>query len=124
MTCPQCAITSATKKITQACSASEGLPTTLHGKAPPKVRLSPSPALQACLTIFRAVVISSKTTCLSPTSGRLRLLTELPALLRHRRALRRLGPAADVAAWQVERHFWGAGGEKPEEAFAAARPGC
>jgi GT2 family glycosyltransferase len=39
--------------------------------------------------------------------GRLRLLAEIPALLRHRRALRRLGPAADVARWQVELRYWG-----------------
>jgi GT2 family glycosyltransferase len=40
--------------------------------------------------------------------GRLRLLAEVPALLRHRRWLRRLGPAADPSAWRVEDHFWGA----------------
>jgi GT2 family glycosyltransferase len=40
--------------------------------------------------------------------GRLRLLGEIPALLRHRRQLRRLGPAADVAAWQVEARYWAA----------------
>ncbi len=56
--------------------------------------------------------------------GRLRLLTELPALLRHRHGLRRLGPVADVTAWQVERRYWGYGSEKPEDSFAAPRPGC
>jgi GT2 family glycosyltransferase len=40
--------------------------------------------------------------------GRLRLLGEIPALLCHRRQLRRLGPAADVAAWQVEARYWAA----------------
>jgi GT2 family glycosyltransferase len=39
--------------------------------------------------------------------GRLRLLAEIPALLRHRRALRRLGPGGDVARWQVEGRYWG-----------------
>ena len=39
--------------------------------------------------------------------GRLRLLGEIPALLRHRRQLRRLGTAADLAAWQVEARYWG-----------------
>lgn len=40
--------------------------------------------------------------------GRLRLFGELPRLWEHRRRLRRLGPEADLAAWGVERHFWGA----------------
>ena len=40
--------------------------------------------------------------------GRLRLLAELPALVRHRRWLQQLGPARDLASWQVEEHFWGA----------------
>ena len=39
--------------------------------------------------------------------GRLRVLAEIPSLLRHRRALRRLGAAEDVAQWQVERQYWG-----------------
>jgi GT2 family glycosyltransferase len=39
--------------------------------------------------------------------GRLRLLGEIPSLLRHRRELGRLGEAADVARWQVERRYWG-----------------
>jgi GT2 family glycosyltransferase len=40
--------------------------------------------------------------------GRLRVLGEVAALLRHRRRLRELGPARDVAAWEVETRFWGA----------------
>jgi GT2 family glycosyltransferase len=39
--------------------------------------------------------------------GRLRLLAEVPALLRHRRVLRDLGDAADVRPWQVEDRYWG-----------------
>lgn len=38
--------------------------------------------------------------------GRLRVLAEVPALLRHRRALRRLGPG-EVGAWSVEERYWG-----------------
>jgi GT2 family glycosyltransferase len=38
--------------------------------------------------------------------GRLRLLAEIPALLRHRGQLRRLGTAADLAPWQVEARYW------------------
>ncbi len=38
--------------------------------------------------------------------GRLRVLGELPALARHRRWLRQLGPARRVNDWQVEQHFW------------------
>ena len=38
--------------------------------------------------------------------GRLRLLTEVGELLRHRRRLRALGPAA-IDRWRVERRFWG-----------------
>ncbi len=39
--------------------------------------------------------------------GRLRLLAEVPALLRHRRRLCELGPEADVESWHVERRYWG-----------------
>jgi GT2 family glycosyltransferase len=39
--------------------------------------------------------------------GRLRLLSEIPSLLRYRRALARLGPAADLARWEVEPRYWG-----------------
>ena len=42
--------------------------------------------------------------------GRLRLLTELPALVRHRRWLEQLGPAANLTDWQVEEIFWEARG--------------
>jgi GT2 family glycosyltransferase len=38
--------------------------------------------------------------------GRLRLLGEIPALLRHRRRLRALGPGAALRHWQVEDRFW------------------
>jgi GT2 family glycosyltransferase len=38
--------------------------------------------------------------------GRLRVLGELPALVRHRRRLRELGPAATLASWHVEERFW------------------
>jgi GT2 family glycosyltransferase len=39
--------------------------------------------------------------------GRLRLLTELPTLARHRAALRGLGPEAPLSAWEIEPRFWG-----------------
>jgi GT2 family glycosyltransferase len=39
--------------------------------------------------------------------GRLRVLGEVGALLRHRRRLRELGPAAPLVAWEVERRYWG-----------------
>jgi GT2 family glycosyltransferase len=39
--------------------------------------------------------------------GRLAVLAEVPALLRHRRFLRSLGPAAESLSWQVEARFWG-----------------
>jgi GT2 family glycosyltransferase len=45
--------------------------------------------------------------------GRLRLLGEIPSLLRHRRALGRLGEAAEVERWQVEPRYWGSGLEQP-----------
>jgi GT2 family glycosyltransferase len=38
--------------------------------------------------------------------GRLRLVTELPDLIRHRKQLKRLGPAS-ACDWQVERRYWG-----------------
>jgi GT2 family glycosyltransferase len=38
--------------------------------------------------------------------GRLRLLGELPALVEHRRWLRRLGPAKPLAEWEVEQRYW------------------
>jgi GT2 family glycosyltransferase len=40
-------------------------------------------------------------------SGRLRLLGELPALVRHRRELRALSSSLEFNEWQVEPHFWG-----------------
>ncbi len=39
--------------------------------------------------------------------GRLRLLAEIPDLLRHRRRLRALGRNEDVSAWGVEGCYWG-----------------
>jgi GT2 family glycosyltransferase len=39
--------------------------------------------------------------------GRLRLLRELPALIRHRRWLLGLGPEVRPHHWHVESHFWG-----------------
>jgi GT2 family glycosyltransferase len=39
--------------------------------------------------------------------GRLRLLVEVPELLRHRRALRAITEDGDVADWQVEECYWG-----------------
>jgi GT2 family glycosyltransferase len=41
-------------------------------------------------------------------SGRLRVLSEAPALARHRRRLHTLAPNADAAGWGVEGRFWGA----------------
>jgi GT2 family glycosyltransferase len=38
--------------------------------------------------------------------GRLRAFWTLPALLRHRRFLRQLGPGAPLKDWGVETHFW------------------
>lgn len=38
--------------------------------------------------------------------GRLEVLGELPALLRHRRWLRQLGPGANMNGWEVEQSFW------------------
>jgi GT2 family glycosyltransferase len=38
--------------------------------------------------------------------GRLRLLTEIPELIGHRRQLAHLGPDAAVETWQVETEFW------------------
>jgi GT2 family glycosyltransferase len=38
--------------------------------------------------------------------GRLRVLGELPALVRHRHSLKRLG-SSRITDWQVEPHFWG-----------------
>jgi GT2 family glycosyltransferase len=38
--------------------------------------------------------------------GRVRVLGEVPALLRHRRFLRSLGPAAAAGRWHVEVRFW------------------
>jgi GT2 family glycosyltransferase len=38
--------------------------------------------------------------------GRLRALSGFMSLLRHRRCLRRLGPAAPVDTWEVEPSFW------------------
>jgi GT2 family glycosyltransferase len=39
--------------------------------------------------------------------GRLRLLAELPELVRHRRTWHRLHPAGDMEGWQVESRYWG-----------------
>jgi GT2 family glycosyltransferase len=39
--------------------------------------------------------------------GRLRVLADLPDLVRHRRWLHRLGPASDPTDWGVEEQFWG-----------------
>jgi GT2 family glycosyltransferase len=38
--------------------------------------------------------------------GRLSVLGEVPALLRHRRWLRQLGSVSSMSEWEVERHFW------------------
>jgi GT2 family glycosyltransferase len=40
-------------------------------------------------------------------SGRLRLLAEVPELLRHRRRLQELGPGKPLAQWAVESRYWG-----------------
>lgn len=40
--------------------------------------------------------------------GRLRVLGELAALRRHRRALAETNPRADLKAWRVDSHFWDA----------------
>jgi GT2 family glycosyltransferase len=38
--------------------------------------------------------------------GRLAVLGDVPALLRHRRRLGELGPATCVHSWEVEHHYW------------------
>jgi GT2 family glycosyltransferase len=38
--------------------------------------------------------------------GRFRVLAEVPALMRHRRGLRALGPPARLEEWHVEARFW------------------
>jgi GT2 family glycosyltransferase len=53
--------------------------------------------------------------------GRLRLLTEIPELIRHRRNLALLGPAVSVESWQVDTH-WRAAGRKSPVDFA--QPGA
>lgn len=40
-------------------------------------------------------------------AGRLRILSEVPDLVRHRQALKNLGPATAPADWQVESRWWG-----------------
>jgi GT2 family glycosyltransferase len=52
--------------------------------------------------------------------GRLRVLGELPALLRHRRHLRDLGPADRVERWRVEEVFWGSPSGEPGRGVQAA----
>jgi GT2 family glycosyltransferase len=39
--------------------------------------------------------------------GRLRVLGDLPEILRHRRRLRGLGPDGDMGCWGVETRYWG-----------------
>jgi GT2 family glycosyltransferase len=39
--------------------------------------------------------------------GRLRVLGELPELVRHRRWIMDLGPASPATHWHIEQHFWG-----------------
>jgi GT2 family glycosyltransferase len=41
--------------------------------------------------------------------GRLAVLGEVPVVLRHRRWLNQLGPAACVNSWEIERRFWDRG---------------
>jgi GT2 family glycosyltransferase len=48
--------------------------------------------------------------------GRLRLLTEIPELMRHRRQLTVLGPIAPIESWQVDTH-WRAAGRQPPVDF-------
>jgi len=38
--------------------------------------------------------------------GRLRVLSEVPALVQHRRWIRHLGPAGALSDWHVDEHFW------------------
>jgi GT2 family glycosyltransferase len=45
--------------------------------------------------------------------GRLRTLTEVAGVLRHRRRLRQRWVSADAAAWGVEARFWGQAAEMP-----------
>jgi GT2 family glycosyltransferase len=72
----------------------------------------PGPVLRRALPLHLAV-LAGKTwrRCqeggLAPFLwGRLRVLAEAPALLRHRHWLSQLGPSADVANWGVESRFW------------------
>ncbi len=58
--------------------------------------------------------------------GRLRVLGDLAGLVRHRRRLRALGPAAAPEEWQVETSFWSLSRHpasfNPEPAATARRP--
>jgi GT2 family glycosyltransferase len=38
--------------------------------------------------------------------GRVRLLAELPELLRHRQRLAEIGPALELGAWEVDEEYW------------------
>jgi GT2 family glycosyltransferase len=76
----------------------------------------PSRALPRAVPLHAAVLAAKawrrwrEGTLLPFLRGRLRLLAELPRLLRHRRRLRRLGPDVSPERWQVEGRYWGAGG--------------
>jgi hypothetical protein len=73
----------------------------------------PGPALLRALPAHLAVLVAKawrrwREGNLGPfLRGRLQLLGEVPALLHHRRQMRRLGPADNVTRWQVEGRFWG-----------------
>lgn len=74
----------------------------------------PGPALARALPRHLAVLVGKacrrwREGTLAPfVCGRLRVLGEIPDLLRHRRRMRQLGPDSAPATWLVEEQFWGA----------------
>jgi GT2 family glycosyltransferase len=54
--------------------------------------------------------------------GRLRVLGKVPGLVRHRRRLRGLGPAADVGSWEVEVGWFRGEPEATADAVASGSP--
>jgi GT2 family glycosyltransferase len=76
----------------------------------------PARALPRAIPLHAAVLAAKawrrcrEGTLLPFLRGRLRLLGELPALLRHRRRLCKLGPELPPERWHVEGRYWGDGG--------------
>jgi GT2 family glycosyltransferase len=72
----------------------------------------PTPALLRALPLHLAVLAAKagrrirQGGLLPFLCGRLSVLGEVPALLRHRRWLQEVGSAANITDWEVERQFW------------------